>query len=110
MRNLGIPVSEEPQAHGMVPQLLQSKGDLELETAGGVLRDLHGLRRIADYRLKLSPGVESRSNAMKAVLDAHRIVQMIDEFSNDAVRHEAVGTRVLDKFRLLIGKMPPDIL
>src|SRR5438552_1309797 len=48
---LEFPLAENPQGHIQVVRLLQQSSDHPLETAGGLLGDLHGDRIIADYKL-----------------------------------------------------------
>lgn len=99
-------VDDGPGAHGQAPRLLRQSGDPELVVAGDMLRDLHSLRRKADYKLSALPEVENRANAVKACEDAQRIFAAIGKVLGDPGRR-ANAEQALAAYRITVTVTPP---
>lgn len=75
----GVPVESGYDAHSHLRECLARSGAGPLRTLGGVLRDLHTLRKRADYDLHLRE-VEGRSAADQALSFARRCFDLLDSF------------------------------
>jgi hypothetical protein len=100
---LQLPPAENPRGHIQAVRLLQQSGDSALETAGGLLGDLHGDRIIADYHLKRTD-VETIKSAQASVEITVFIIDELDAFVADTSRREAVIATLEPLYKGLTGK------
>jgi hypothetical protein len=100
---LGFPPAKNSLAHNQVVRMLQESGDEALQTAGGILGDLHGDRLKADYDLRRAD-IEKRKAAQAAVETAMAIFDDFNEFMNDTSRRSGVATNLKPQYNFITGK------
>ena len=100
---LQLPPAENAQGHVQAVRLLQQSGDPTLETAGGLLGDLHGDRILADYQLKRAD-VEPIKSAQASAEIAVFIIDELDAFAADPARRTAVTATLRPRYKGLTGK------
>jgi hypothetical protein len=103
MTELGFPPAENALGHNQTVRLLQQSGDPILETAGGLLGDLHTLRLRADYNLKRTD-VEKMKAAQAAVETAGSIFDDLDAFMGSPARRSAVTIVLSSRYKAITGK------
>jgi hypothetical protein len=97
------PLPRSANGHDQVVRLLQSSGDAELRTAGGLLSDLRTDRNRADYDMSRTD-VEKPKVAMAKVETAKLIVSELDKFLTDQSRKEKAATKMETTYKIITGK------
>lgn len=82
LMSIGIQLDAGPAAHGQVRNCLGASDDHDLEDARDLLRELHGRRIRADYRLD-NIQVETRNEVDVACQEAAEAIKIFEDFSND---------------------------
>jgi HEPN domain len=82
LKAVGIQIDAGPGAHGQLRNCLGALNDPDLEDARDLLRELHGRRIAADYRLD-DARLETRNEADTACQEAADAIAIFEALSKD---------------------------